>query len=90
VDPPGQTLESRENSSGSHAAKLRPVKLPWYPELWSFVANEVSAGVYEAIADDGPGHRIRFVGTDPDELLKRVRREAAELTAARREAAADQ
>jgi hypothetical protein len=42
-----------------------------FPELpgWSFLIEEVSAGVYEATAEDAAGHRVQTRGTDPEALL---------------------
>ena len=65
------------------------MKRPWNPDLWTFRTDEVSLGVYEAAADDQQGLEIRHVGGDPDELLERCKREAAELTERRRQAASE-
>jgi hypothetical protein len=42
-----------------------------FPELpgWSFLIEEVSAGMYEATAEDAAGHRVQTRGTDPEALL---------------------
>lgn len=58
----------------------------WFADRWSFSVDEVANGTFEAIADDQQGLQIRHSGPDPDQLLDRCRREAAELTQRRRDA----
>lgn len=52
-----------------------------FPDLpgWSFEINEVSAGVYEVIANDRHGRRFSDKDTDPDTLLEKCRQQAREL-----------
>ena len=45
------------------------------------------ANIYEAVTDDQQDTTIRRFGTDPDELLRLVKDEAAALTTRKREAA---
>lgn len=57
------------------------------PDRWTFNVVERSAAVREATADDNQGHTIVRCGGDPDVALEQCRREAAELTRRKREAA---
>jgi hypothetical protein len=59
----------------------------WDPERWTYQVREVSAGVYEAVADDHQGDAIRHRGVDPDDLLDRCKRDAAAARKRRRDAA---
>lgn len=61
----------------------------WDPDRWTFRADEISNSCWEAVADDQQGTVIRRVdsASDPDELLSRVKDEAAEITRRRHEAA---
>lgn len=63
------------------------VKKPWDPNCWTYTVDEVSNNVYEAVADDQQKTTIRRVGTDPDELLRLVKDEAAAVATRKREAA---
>ena len=65
------------------------MKKPWSPDEWTFGVDEISPGLYEAIADDQQGGQIRHVGPDDEALHERCKQEAAELTQRRREAAAE-
>jgi hypothetical protein len=73
----------------SPGGRICVVKKGWFPDRWTFTVNEISAGVYEAVADDQQGGEIRHVGSDPDDLLGRCEREAAESTERGRGASAD-
>ena len=42
--------------------------------------EEISAGVYKAVADDHQGDKIRHAGFDPEELLERYKQDAREIT----------
>jgi hypothetical protein len=52
-----------------------------FPDLpgWSFDIDEVSTGVYEVVASDKHGRRFSSKDTDPEVLLERCRKQAAEL-----------
>ena len=45
---------------------------------WTFEVSERSAGVYEGLGSHPSGANVHAVGTDPEELLDRLRAEARE------------
>jgi hypothetical protein len=49
------------------------------PPGWSFSSEEVSAGVYRLRGVDSAGRSVEATGTDYDELLTRLKRQAAEI-----------
>ena len=49
---------------------------------WQFDADEVSAGVFRATGFDQFGRNVEVTGTNPDELLERCRKDAAEMVRA--------
>jgi hypothetical protein len=63
------------------------VTKPWDATRWTYTVDEVSNNMYEAVADDQQNTTIRRFGTDPDELLRPVKDEAAAITTRKREAA---
>jgi hypothetical protein len=46
---------------------------------WMFQVEEVSNGVYKLRAKHTRGVSIEATGTDPEELLKRAKKDAAEM-----------
>ena len=54
-----------------------------FPELpgWQFQLDEVSANVYEVVAQDRQGHRVRAKGTNPDALLEQCRTDVLRMVA---------
>ena len=56
-----------------------PIELPG----WSFEVNEVSVGVFRVYGRDVADRTIEATGTDPEALLRRCTREAAELARGR-------
>ena len=46
---------------------------------WTFLVEEVSAGVYEVTGTDSAGHRVQANGVDPDAVLCECRRNAVRL-----------
>ena len=52
-----------------------------FPELknWTFIADEVSAGVYNVKGSDIDGRSLNFTGFDYDELLARAKSEAIKM-----------
>jgi hypothetical protein len=46
---------------------------------WTFQVEEVSAGVYKLRATQSRGANIELTGIDPEELLKRAKKDAEEM-----------
>lgn len=46
---------------------------------WQFDADEVSAGVYHAVGQDGAGRTVEATGIDPNELIEQCRLAAVEM-----------
>jgi hypothetical protein len=57
---------------------LETIELP----AWSFEVKEISVGVWRACGSDRAGRKVEATGTDPDALLHRCTRDAAELVRA--------
>jgi hypothetical protein len=48
---------------------------------WVFDLDEISANVFEVIAEDRHGHRVSAKGTDPDALLEQCRADVLRMVA---------
>jgi len=62
-------------------------KKEWNADKWTFSVEEVSPGVYEAVADDHQGDSIRKVRSDEAEALDLLKQEVAQITERRRQGA---
>jgi len=49
--------------------------------LWTFDADEVSAGVYRVRGADEMGRSVEAIGTDPDALLEQCKKSVNLITA---------
>jgi hypothetical protein len=58
-----------------------------FPDLpdWTFDIDEVSAGVYRGTGRDTAGRSVSATGPDPEQLIERLRRDAAGIMTRARE-----